>query len=491
MIQNIIASLLFQSAFLMLYDIFLRRETFFKWNRFYLIGSYILSMVLPLVKIEIFNAVVPKRVLSYSAYLFDMDPFSDIQLSGNQAANGELPIWDLILFSGMVVAAFWFGYKLYRLRKLRSAGQVHHFRGFTKILIPDTNQAFSFFRSVYIGDQIPQNKHRSIIQHELVHIREKHSLDLLFFELMRIPAWFNPFVYIYQKRISELHEYIADDSVVKTNKKEHYLQLLSEVFDVENISLINQFSKSSLIKKRIDMLQKTKSKSIRQLKYLLLLPLISSMLLYSSCESSEKTDLDPEISVQDVQNLNQEEEKEVFKTLKSLSTASNEWSLTITDKENTMKFLPASGDAFITGPNNERIKARKVFGPSIEFSSANISPDVVPFGLVYEVPVFPGCENAQDKRTCFLEMIMEHINQNFNYPKEAEEQQIEGRVNVIFTIDQNGMITDIQKRGPHALLEAEAVRIISLLPEMSPGKDKGKNVSVPFSFPLTFKLDKT
>ncbi|MEM7381990.1 MAG: energy transducer TonB, partial [Bacteroidota bacterium] len=153
--------------------------------------------------------------------------------------------------------------------------------------------------------------------------------------------------------------------------------------------------------------------------------------------------------------------------------------------------LPASGNTFITGPNNEKIKARKVYGPSIQFSSANISTDVVPFGLVYEVPVFPGCEDAEDKRACFLAMIMEHINQNFSYPQEAEEQQIEGRVNVIFTIDQNGMVTDIQKRGPHALLEAEAVRIISLLPEMSPGKDKGKNVSVPFSFPLTFKLDKT
>jgi TonB family protein len=109
--------------------------------------------------------------------------------------------------------------------------------------------------------------------------------------------------------------------------------------------------------------------------------------------------------------------------------------------------------------------------------------------VIDKVPVFPSCEDADNKRACFSKMLQKHISKNFNYPKEAQEKGIQGRVAVMFTIAQNGSIQNIRKRGPDKLLENEAERIISLLPKMKPGEHKGKAVDVPFSIPITFKLN--
>ena len=114
--------------------------------------------------------------------------------------------------------------------------------------------------------------------------------------------------------------------------------------------------------------------------------------------------------------------------------------------------------------------------------------ETVPFANVEEVPIFPGCEDAVDKRKCFNEKIQRHISKNFNYPKEAQEKGIQGRVAVMFTIATDGSIQKIRKRGRNALLENEAERIIKRLPTMKPGKHKGRLVNVPFSIPVTFKL---
>jgi bla regulator protein BlaR1 len=102
--------------------------------------------------------------------------------------------------------------------------------------------------------------------------------------LLKIVMWFNPLIYIYQNRITLLHEYISDAVVVKdTDKKSYFNKLLNETFEIENISFVNQFYKHSLIKKRIMMIAKEKSQKVKQLKYLLLIPILGSMLFYISC----------------------------------------------------------------------------------------------------------------------------------------------------------------------------------------------------------------
>ncbi len=112
----------------------------------------------------------------------------------------------------------------------------------------------------------------------------------------------------------------------------------------------------------------------------------------------------------------------------------------------------------------------------------------VPFAVIEDVPVFPGCEGAKNKKNCFQEMMQKHIRKNFRYPEIAQEMGVQGRVSVMFTIMQDGSIGNIRMRGPDKNLEAEAMRIIKKLPKMTPGKQRGRAVKVPFSIPITFKL---
>ncbi|MEP3373167.1 MAG: energy transducer TonB [Maribacter dokdonensis] len=118
-----------------------------------------------------------------------------------------------------------------------------------------------------------------------------------------------------------------------------------------------------------------------------------------------------------------------------------------------------------------------------------IEEDVdVPFAVIEDVPVFPGCENESDKRACFNKMIQKHIGKNFRYPEIAQEMGVQGRVSVMFVIQKDGSIGNVRMRGPDKNLEAEAARIISKLPKMTPGKQRGRAVRVPFSIPINFKL---
>ena len=114
----------------------------------------------------------------------------------------------------------------------------------------------------------------------------------------------------------------------------------------------------------------------------------------------------------------------------------------------------------------------------------------VPFAVIEDVPIFPGCEKVKksERRKCFQDRMNKHIRKNFRYPEIAQEMGIQGRVYVNFIISKDGSITNIRMRGPDKNLEKEAQRIISKLPTMIPGKQRGRAVRVPFSIPITFRL---
>ncbi|MDT7829408.1 M56 family metallopeptidase [Pricia sp. S334] len=501
MLQYILECIAFQLVFLAIYDFFLKRETFFQWNRAYLIGTYILSLLLPWIKIEAFKSAVPDGFYAYPEYLWGAN---DAATATVTEASGLSISWEQgLLYGGMLMAALLFGFKMLQLYRLRQKGKIHYFEDFTRIVLADSNVAFSFFKSIFLGDRIVQKEHGNIIEHELVHIRQRHTYDLLFFEGMRILGWFNPLVYVYQNRISELHEFIADAHVAKTDREEHYELLLSQVFQTQSISFINQFFKSSLIKKRIVMLTKEKSRRIWKVKYLALVPLLIGMLFYTSCDRDAfgEEHTHETITVGDIENLNLQEEKKVFTRLIDLSEQPQDWELLLKDTNTEIIFSkPLKQGSVISGPNGFPIKARmtvksdildedfNLMGTKLKGISISGNGGSVPFGVVEEVPVFPGCENAADPRACFQEKMQKHISKYFRYPDDAQKQGIQGRVSVMFTIDEQGAITDIRKRGPHPLLEDETVRIIEKLPQMQPGKSKEKPVRVPFSIPITFKL---
>lgn len=114
----------------------------------------------------------------------------------------------------------------------------------------------------------------------------------------------------------------------------------------------------------------------------------------------------------------------------------------------------------------------------------------IPFAVIEEVPIYPGCEHFKkaEKKACFERKIQEHVKNNFQYPELAAEMGIQGRVGVMFTINRDGSIDKIKTRGPDKTLVDEAVRIISTLPKMTPGMQRGKPVPVQFSLPINFVL---
>ena len=295
------------------------------------------------------------------------------------------------------------------------------------VLLPEKSKAFSFFNYIFLGKGIPTEKQEKIIEHELVHSTQKHTFDLLFFEFLRIIMWFNPMIYVYQKRITLVHEYISDDVVSKTTKKESYINnLLSDIFQVENISFINQFYKHSLIKKRVIMMTKGKSKQVKQLKYLLLIPLLVSMVFYTSCSSTKSV------------NKNK----------------------TITKKEKN----PYSGSY--------------TFVETID----------VPFSNLDKSPTFPGCEEGDKK--CFNKSIQRFIATNFN-PKLSDSLGLKSgrkRIYVQFKIDTDGKVFSFNARAPHPLLKEHALDVVRKLPQMKPGEKDGKKVRTGYTLPITFEV---
>lgn len=583
MLQYILECIAFQLVFLIIYDLFLKRETFFQWNRVYLICTYILSIILPWVKIEALKTEAPEVFHGYSEFLWNTND-ATIVVSSVEESSFNMPWEYVVLFSGMLLAASFLGYKLFQIYILKQKGEVRYFKHFTRIVIANSSLAFSFFKSIFLGDKVLEKEHQNILEHELVHIREKHSYDLMFFELMRIVGWFNPLVYVYQNRVSELHEFIADATVAKTNKKEQYQFLLSQVFQTQNISFINQFFNSSLIKKRIVMLTKEKSKQVFKLKYVLLIPILVGMLFYTSCSNSEIKLTDSEMIVTDIDDMSSHEDEILFNKLEELSKTDKHWEFLLKGENSSIKYTKSYNGSYVKFSDEKTIDATMVIEETALSNKINdlmeeiISKDTlytsekgalaamiyntypngvegisgergnvvfeknqnysemtssynqlvaerqrllkssneknpiivnldvqiaglknaisqesetVPFAKVDQVPVFPGCENEDDSRACFQKSIQLHISKNFRYPQVAQEKGIQGRVSVMFTMDAQGSITNVRLRGPDSLLEAEAARIIAKLPKMSPGVHKGKKVNVPFSIPITFKLTKS
>lgn len=117
---------------------------------------------------------------------------------------------------------------------------------------------------------------------------------------------------------------------------------------------------------------------------------------------------------------------------------------------------------------------------AIEVIGANASTNCL---VVEEPPIFPGCENALDKKDCFSKMVIKHFRKKFNF-KTSKNLCIQGKIYVQFLINKKGLICVIKTRGPHTSLETEAKRVISLLPKMIPGKQGGSAINVPYSFPI-------
>ncbi|HEY2580929.1 MAG TPA: M56 family metallopeptidase [Mucilaginibacter sp.] len=155
------------------------------------------------------------------------------------------------------------------------------------VAIKDSNVAFSFFNYLFIGTNV--NGTNTIIRHELVHIRQKHSWDIIFLEIIKIINWFNPFIYLLQISLKAVHEYIADEQTAYYENNAHSYSsfLVNNAYGLNGSSITHSFFNYNLLKKRIIMLHQKRSGNLARLKYLSVLPVCAGLLCASTLSFSK------------------------------------------------------------------------------------------------------------------------------------------------------------------------------------------------------------
>ena len=472
----ILQTLAFQLVFLLVYELFLKKETFFTYNRVYLLVTPILALLLPVLNFPILQTAVPTEAFVKLPEVFlGTPPAAGIDSNSIEiSSEGRSFNWLWIFYgTGIFISLLLFLKKYLALKNLFQNPVISESEEFRIIRVADSDLACTFFNTVFIGDRLQEKEVEQIISHESVHVKQKHSLDLLFFELQKIIFWFNPLIYIYQSRISMLHEFIADAGVVKkVEKQAYYQQMLNTAFSTKNISFVNQFFNHSLIKKRIVMLQKSRSKTIAKFKYLILLPLMLVMLTYVACSQ------DPAVSQEDREATAEQKLEQIKSIVEDGTPISEDDNKEIREILSTIQVRDMEGSV-------QKVQVQKL-------KNATSGMGDVPFAVIDEVPVFPGCENLEGneaRKECMTQNVNDFVNKNFNISL-GKELGLTGinRIYVQFRINDSGLVEVMGVRAPKPELAEEAKRVVNLLPQMTPGKQGGQEIGVLYSLPITFRV---
>jgi len=279
MVDAIAAYLVRSAAFLALFYAFywltLRRETYFALNRGFLLGAAALALALPLLRVP---SPFFETVVYASAFPSPADP--PVLFLPHRGAG----ILDVLFIAYIVGAGLFLLLFLVRLGRLAllvgRCGCVRH-RGLRVVLCGHPGESFSFFRFVFLNkSKVPEADMDRILAHELAHVRQRHSFDIVFSELLTVIQWFNPFVWPYKRSLRETHEYLADRAVIAQgcSLARYQLLIVEQHVGGELLELASSF-RTSQIKRRIIMLSKQETKGLARWKPLLALPLAVALVL--------------------------------------------------------------------------------------------------------------------------------------------------------------------------------------------------------------------
>ncbi|MDX1762355.1 MAG: M56 family metallopeptidase, partial [Christiangramia sp.] len=202
MIHYILQVLFFQLLFLLVYDLFLKKETFFNYNRLYLLVAPVLAFLIPWLRLEFLVSAVPENARLIIPQALTSEPnfyVQNLPLVVINAEGGWQSNWWLIAYlSGAIFSVALFTYKYFHLKRLSNSG-ITEYEGNLKIIrVPDSKIAYTFFNTVFLGNDLSNEEKKQILSHEMVHVKQKHTYDLVFFEILKIIFWFNPLIYIFQ-----------------------------------------------------------------------------------------------------------------------------------------------------------------------------------------------------------------------------------------------------------------------------------------------------
>ncbi|RRD86961.1 TonB family protein [Bacteroides heparinolyticus] len=439
------------AAFYLFYRLLMARETFHRFNRFALLGILLLSCLLPLIEVNVKQEPeVRQTMLTLEQLLMMADAESSATVGAVEEATVTWVQMALLAYlSGILFFAFRNACSLMRLLMLLKSGSRQHVDCYlpgrrehvTLIVHNKEVSPFSWMKYIVISRKDLEENGREILIHELAHIRNRHSLDLLVADVCVFFQWFNPASWLMKQELQNIHEYEADEAVIEegVDAKQYQLLLIKKAVGTRLYSMANSFNHSKL-KKRITMMLKEKSSPWACLKYLYVLPVAAvAVTAFARPEVSEKVE---EISAVKVNDLAAIVETKVAESVGD------------TTKPAGVTYVPVEV--------NEKLKGTPVLT------------------VVEQMPAYPGGMAA----------LMEYFKENMRYPASAKERGLKGRVTVQFVVDKDGSIKEPKViRSIDQELDEEALRLVKSMSKWEPGRQNGEPVAVKFAVPVPFKLD--
>jgi TonB family protein len=277
------------AAFYIVYSLLLSKDTLYKRNRVYILVSVLVALGLPFVTINTSNPVnIP----------FFGKTLSEVIITGTSSGiqrTGSAGNWDpaRILITIYIAGVILFGCKLLLdlleliiliAGKKSKGSNIIRFQGLN-------TSGFSALEYVFINSRLSSEESEEIIKHEQNHIDHYHFFDIIFIEVVKVIQWFNPFIHLFNRSLRAVHEYQADEGCLRKGVPivSYQSLIMNQVFKSKAFTITNSFSNPTLIKKRMIMMTKKRSKAMVNLKLLLVLPAIAIvMVAFSSCKGKTK-----------------------------------------------------------------------------------------------------------------------------------------------------------------------------------------------------------
>ncbi len=428
------------------YTLLLHRDSFFRLNRFVLLGVLLLSLVLPLCNVSWLSMDGQPVVHAAQMQMVEIGipvnvlPQYEVMEEASSAPSsftlfGVLTLIYIIGMAVMLILRLW-QMGCLRLQLWRGSLWRHSEDGITVYCHADRVAPFSWMNSIVISEEDYAESGREIILHETGHIRFRHSWDVLLLTLVQMVQWWNPLAYMAGISLRDIHEFQADDYVLRQgiSAKAYQLLLIKKAVGYGSYTFANNFN-HSLTKKRITMMRKTKSNPWMRSKVLYVIPVTTLALSVFAT---------PEIvsPVQDVVSKFESKGTDTSADLQAIGKFSTE-----------------------------------IMG---EVQNATTANEDTVYDKVDKNAEYPGGTEA----------LMKFMMTNLKYPETCRKEGIQGRVVIKFVVNTDGSIVDMEEaRSPHADLTAEAMRVIKSMPKWTPATVGGKTVRSRFNLPVMFRLD--
>lgn len=510
LLRILIESTLVLSVFYAFYLLFFAKDKDFRFSRAYLMISSLLAILIPQLNIPILPADQMTGIAALRIHRVVQLPEIIVTDSTNTFSQG------LSLTPAFIILLIYVGgLSLFLIKFLTEIIRLFLFI----YQNPDKIEQRSFYKMIYTGGRIPtssffnylfwdetvslgEEEKNQIIKHEEGHISQLHSFDILYLELLCILFWFNPFIHGYRKAIATVHEYLADEYVMKKNPGHHYLNLLArQVLISCNLSINNHFSKSRTLK-RIRMI-KSNHRKPALLRWGLSLSVLGLMFYLFACDLNESTSEEnsaasqfPLIAHTQIITADQIDSRMYRNTVK-------EW----------IKSNPGKAYVLIESTDPDESLSRIFQAGNWEIRSHHKVRENLLYALVCPTPAntykrseheWEYAESDQtDNRENQVFSIVDtqpepldgfesfsgYIMENLVYPENAKMEGKEGKVFVEFIVRKNGKIDAVKViKGFDEGCDAEALRVIRQSPDWIPGYKDEKAVDVKLVLPITFKL---